>query len=868
MSDLEQTLKQVTLAAVDSDGRELGRGAYAKVFTVKYREIVYAAKEIHSILVEGVGEEQKQAIKKTFLRECYQCSTLHHENIVQFIGICYLRRDSYLPVMIMELMDRSLTSFVSDKRSDQPKVHIKVKLSILLDVSRGLTYLHSRDPPIMHRDLSPNNVMLTDKLVAKIGDLGVAKVIQADSKQTKSKLTTAPGTADFMPLESLTDNPEYDTSLDIFSFGGVMLFLINEEWPTPTAAVKYDPKTRRLKAFTEVERRRKYLDKMVGKQTDELKLLVSCCLDDDPKMRPNTTNLSDSLKVIADGSTKLLHTKFSDIKLKPSSSMPDLSSIQSPPLPPRPGYENIYRSPQMSRRGPLLRFDDDDDDDPPPIPPYSLRCVKPPLSLHLLKSSPAISIKRPKSQLAVHSSLRDNLSETSTSDDPPPIPPHLPTHRRRSPIPCHVDSLPINHESCEAVQHVKHSESLPSTSTVRPEKLAVHSSLRDNLSETSTSDDPPPIPRHSPTHTRRPPIPCRVDSLPINHVSCETIQHLKRSESLPSTSTVEPEKPVKALPLVSALESGQCHIKWTRCADLPHKMYGASVAGDNENVYVTDTNSPCHIPRNIVYCYDISMHQWKELPEPEQYYFVLLMVNGQLTAIGGLDFITLNQTSKVSTFSKLNNSWISLYPNLLIPRSKPGAVVHCDHVIVAGGQTSDGIADDIEILNWKQLPLMWKRASVYLPCPMFAMHLTICEEDLYIVGYDDDKTTYQNVHFINITTVVSLDNSALNSHVDSLWSKLPSIPLTRAGVASTCPILIAGGSFKGVITSNIFIYDSHDQIWTKVASLTSPRSNVAIATINNTTIMVIGGYSKGGSAEAAAESSLTTVELGEAESIH
>ena len=56
----------------------------------------------------------------------------------------------------------------------------------------------------------------------------------------------------------------------------------------------------------------------------------------------------------------------------------------------------------MSRRGPLLRFDDDDDDDPPPIPPYSLRCVKPPLSLHLLKSSPAISIKRPKSQVGIH----------------------------------------------------------------------------------------------------------------------------------------------------------------------------------------------------------------------------------------------------------------------------------------------------------------------------------------------------------------------------------------------------------------------------------------------------------------------------------
>ena len=47
-----------------------------------------------------------------------------------------------------------------------------------------------------------------------------------------------------------------------------------------------------------------------------------------------------------------------------------------------------------------------------------------------------------------------------------------------------------------------------------------------------------------------------------------------------------------------------------------------------------------------------------------------------------------------------------------------------------------------------------------------------------------------------------------------------------------------------------------------MGSLTSPRANVAIATISNTTIMAIGGYSKGGSIEAAAESSLTTVEFG------
>ena len=85
--------------------------------------------------------------------------------------------------MVMELMDTSLTSFVKNKQSN---ISMETKISILYDVSLGLSYLHTRNPAIIHRDLSSNNVMLTSHLVAKIGDLGVAKIIRADSRKTRS----------------------------------------------------------------------------------------------------------------------------------------------------------------------------------------------------------------------------------------------------------------------------------------------------------------------------------------------------------------------------------------------------------------------------------------------------------------------------------------------------------------------------------------------------------------------------------------------------------------------------------------------------------------------------------------------------------
>ena len=114
------------------------------------------------------------------------------------MGVYYTER-SDLPIMVMELMDTSLTSFIEKNLS---KIAVETKLSILQHVSLGLSHLHARRPAVVHRDLSSNNVLLTSHLVAKISDLGTAKMIRADSKQTKSRLTTAPGTLHFMPPEA------------------------------------------------------------------------------------------------------------------------------------------------------------------------------------------------------------------------------------------------------------------------------------------------------------------------------------------------------------------------------------------------------------------------------------------------------------------------------------------------------------------------------------------------------------------------------------------------------------------------------------------------------------------------------------------
>ena len=274
--------------------KELGRGAYGKVYAVKYCQTVCAAKEIHSILIEDVRETERRLTIDSFLHECRQCSMLRHPNVIQFLGVYYPTgvggaNRMRLPVMVMEMMADSLTSFVEKHE----KVPVHIKYSIVRDVSLGLCYLHNHDPPIVHRDLSPNNVLLTAHHVAKISDLGVTKVIKADSRKT---MTKAPGTVDFMPPECLANSPVYGPPMDVFSFAGIILHTFNQQWPRPTEQVQFNPRTRRRVALSEVKRRQQYLDKMIG-EAEVLRRLVEECLDDDPTVRPTIATVCERIKV-------------------------------------------------------------------------------------------------------------------------------------------------------------------------------------------------------------------------------------------------------------------------------------------------------------------------------------------------------------------------------------------------------------------------------------------------------------------------------------------------------------------------------------------------------------------------------------------
>ena len=293
--EVPEELKHVYLKGVQQTGEELGNGAYGRVFKVKHNDQVYAAKEIHQILIDTASVEESETLKNCFVQECLRCKSICHENIVGFKGI-YSERDG-IPIMVMELMHSSLRIFL-----ERNAFHIKTeqKISILQDVSNGLLFLHTRDPIIIHRDLSTNNIMLTSNMVAKIGDLGVAKVLTTvDGTKTNSNLTGYPGTPDFMPPEALIKNdPDYGTPIDVFSFAVVALHVFSEKWPTPSCKYSQDLHTDKVTCLSEAARRQEYIDMLTGR-TAVLKQLIEKCLNGNPNIRPSIEEVYKELDMMA-----------------------------------------------------------------------------------------------------------------------------------------------------------------------------------------------------------------------------------------------------------------------------------------------------------------------------------------------------------------------------------------------------------------------------------------------------------------------------------------------------------------------------------------------------------------------------------------
>lgn len=166
-------------------------------------------------------------------------------------------------------------------------------MTLLADVARGLAYLHSQSPAIIHRDLTAENVLLNAEGIAKIADFGNSRIV--DFNNSPQLMTSNHAALEYMPPEAI-EGGEYNEKLDSFSFGHLSIYVIIHRRPHPLKRPTYR-RMGTLCARSESERREDFIGEMKKKLNDSHPFLhvVISCFQDKASDRPSSYAIFESL---------------------------------------------------------------------------------------------------------------------------------------------------------------------------------------------------------------------------------------------------------------------------------------------------------------------------------------------------------------------------------------------------------------------------------------------------------------------------------------------------------------------------------------------------------------------------------------------
>ena len=236
-------------------------------------------KRIHRLLLKAArGQGDFEQVMTDFNRECQLLEKVDHPHVVDFRGAFYDETTDE-PLLVMERMKENLREFLERTRNDLSQ---QKQLLICLEIARGLRFLHTHTPPIVHRDLTDKNVMFGKDGLVKIGDLGQSR-LKANSSQYFS--TAQPEAIPFMSPEAMQKEAHYNEKLDIFSLGVLMLEIATQQPPLVGLVG--------IGTVKEIVRRGEDLSKL--EEDHPLKPLILSCLEDNPKERPDTVTVYTQL---------------------------------------------------------------------------------------------------------------------------------------------------------------------------------------------------------------------------------------------------------------------------------------------------------------------------------------------------------------------------------------------------------------------------------------------------------------------------------------------------------------------------------------------------------------------------------------------
>ncbi|PIC35417.1 hypothetical protein B9Z55_014783 [Caenorhabditis nigoni] len=187
---------------------KLGEGTYATVF--RGRSILTNK----FVALKEIRLEQEEGAPCTAIREVSLLRNLRHANVVTLHDIIHTDR---LLTLVFEYVDRDLKQYMDSCNNAMQMNNIRLFLFQLL---RGLAYCHQRR--VLHRDLKPQNLLITAKGELKLADFGLARAKSVPTKTYSNEVVTLW----YRPPDVLLGSTDYSTHIDMWGVGCILFEMI------------------------------------------------------------------------------------------------------------------------------------------------------------------------------------------------------------------------------------------------------------------------------------------------------------------------------------------------------------------------------------------------------------------------------------------------------------------------------------------------------------------------------------------------------------------------------------------------------------------------------------------------------------------
>ena len=259
---------------------------------------------------------------------------------------------------------------------------------------------------------------------------------------------------------------------------------------------------------------------------------------------------------------------------------------------------------------------------------------------------------------------------------------------------------------------------------------------------------------------------------------------------------------------------------------------------DDQFAYFTSDGS------KLIYSYEWSTEKWEELPPSPYLNSGLVIIDGELTAVGGYGGSRYNN----NLFTLRRGQWVEHYPPMNTARSITAVVSTSDgtYIVVIGGSVGGRYCTaKVELFHVRSR--RWYELT-NLPSALFRPSATICDNQLHVIGHDG--TGYS----CSLQALLSSDQPITSQSISNIltWKQLPQLLVELSTAATLCGQLVIVGGWRDRSSVNS-IHQLIDGQWVKIGSMSISRGCCLIVTPSSDKMMIVGGLEQLGTSNSVEE---------------